>query len=220
MPGYDPVEKFRDQPPPPRTRKPGHGDYARKEKDYEPQTVPLAKDGIQMGFLDEPPRVSDQLVPGSRFSNEDWERAAYMIASGCAMIQVAKAMGASRATIWRAYTTSKDFRVRIWWERQHLIREAKARIRSLRNMVATQLEHAVLSGDMTTVRWLADRLGMMGLDAAEPPDDDPGAFRGEFCPPPEVVQREADSMEAGMEGYRGLTADEVMTPPLTVDNLP
>lgn len=122
-----------------------------------------------MGDLHEPPRVSDQIVPGSRFSNEDWERAAYMIASGCAMIQVAKAMGASRATIWRAYTTSKDFRIRIWWERQHLIREAKARIRSLRNMVATQLEHAVLSGDMTTVRWLADRLGMMGLDATEPP---------------------------------------------------
>lgn len=87
-------------------------------------------------------------------------------------------------------------------------------------MVATQLEHAVVSGDMTTVRWLADRLGMVGLDATEPPDDDPGAFRGEFAPGPEDVARFEATVEAGMEyGYRGLTPDQAMEP-LTVDALP
>jgi len=220
MPHHDPVEKYRDQPPPPRTRRPGHGDYARKEKEHESQTIEPPGDGTYMGELLEPPRVHDRLVPGSRFSDEQWERAAYMIASGCAMIQVAKNMGASRATIWRAYTTSKDFRIRIWWERQHLIREAKARVRSLRAMVATQLEHAVLKGDMTTVRWLADRLGMVGLDATEPPDEDPAAFRGEFAPGPEDAARFEAQSEVGIDfGYKGFHPDDTMTP-LTVDDLP
>ncbi len=205
---------------PRRTHPPGHGDYARKEKEHESRTIQPPGDGIHLGQLEEPPMPRDRLVPGSRFSDADWERAAYMIAAGCAMIQVAKTMGASRATIWRAYTSSKDFRIRIWWERQHLIRESKARVRSLRAMVATQIEHAVSRGDMTTVRWLADRLGVVTHEAADAADADPAAFRGEFAPGPEDVARFAASVEVGIDhGYPGFARDDTVAP-LPVENLP
>lgn len=205
---------------PARTRKPGHGDYARKEKPYESRTVEPPNDGVRLGDLMEPPKPGGRLVPGSRFPDEQWERAAYMIAAGCAMIQVAKAIGASRATVWRAYTASPDFRTRIWWERQHLIRESKARVRSLRAMVATQIEHAVTRGDMATVRWLADRLGLVAQEAAEAAAADPAAFRGEFAPGPEDVARFAAGAEVERPyGYPAFSPDDVMTP-LPVDSLP
>jgi len=191
--------------------------YARAEKDYDPCKIELPPDVGAVNVVDEPPPPrAGRLVPGSRFSDEDWERAAYMIASGCPMIQVAKTMGASRATIWRAYTTSPDFRTRIWWERQHVLREAKARIRSLRAMVATQLEHAVTRGDMTTVRWLAARLGVLEHDK----DDDPPAFRGQYAPTPEDIARFAAMPEEERPyGYPGFPREATMTP-LPVENLP
>lgn len=199
------------------TRRPRSDDVARKEKEFVSRTVDLPPDLGGCGVLDEPPKpAGGRLVPGSRFSEEQWERAAYMIAAGCAMIQVAKTMGASRATIWRAYTTSAEFRERIWWERQHLLRESKARIRSLRNMVATQLEHAVNRGDMTTVRWLARQLGVVERER----DDEPTSFRGEFTPTPEDVARFAASAEQERPyGYPFYPPDATI-PALPVESLP
>ncbi|HYG90156.1 MAG TPA: hypothetical protein VD978_28320 [Azospirillum sp.] len=199
------------------TRRPRSDDVARKEKEFESRTVELPPDIGGNDILHEPPKPrSGRLVPGSQFSEEQWERAAYMIAAGCAMMQVAKTMGASRATIWRAYTTSADFRERIWWERQHLIRESKARIRSLRNMVATQLEHAVNRGDMTTVRWLARQLGVVEREK----DEDPAAFRGEFAPSPEDVARFAAMPEEERPyGYPFFPPDATIQP-LPIENLP
>ncbi|WP_448188999.1 hypothetical protein [Azospirillum sp. sgz301742] len=217
----DPYEDpFAEEKPARHTRRPRRDDVARKEKEHESRTIDLPSDGTGMAVLDEPPVPRDRLVPRSRFSDEQWERAAYMIAAGCAMIQVAKAMGASRPTIWRAYTTSPDFRTRIWWERQHLIREAKARVRSLRAMVATQLEHAVSRGDMATVRWLADRLGVVAHEAADTADADPAAFRGEFAPSPDDVARfAAEAEQPRPYGYPFFAPDDVVAP-LPVESLP
>jgi hypothetical protein len=76
-------------------------------------------------------------------------------------------MGCSRTTLWRAYYGSKDFRHRVWWERQALNREAELRLSSLRILVAEQIERLVSSGDPFTVRWLAERLGLFaGLESA------------------------------------------------------
>ncbi|MBP2294504.1 hypothetical protein [Azospirillum rugosum] len=131
--------------------------------------------------LDEPPEPpGGQLVPGSRFSDEQWARAAYMIAAGCPFIQVARTMGCSRSTLWRAYTPSPDFRHRIAWEKRHHEREARQAIRSLHKMVAVQIETAVSRGDMKTVRWAADRLGMM--DRYRLDDDDPMGMEKDFSP--------------------------------------
>ncbi|PWC81401.1 hypothetical protein TSH100_27350, partial [Azospirillum sp. TSH100] len=73
---------------------------------------------------------------------------------------VSRAMGCSRTTLWRAYYGSKDFRHRVWWERQALNREAELRLSSLRILVAEQIERLVSAGDPATVRWLAERLGL------------------------------------------------------------
>lgn len=139
--------------------------------------------------LDEPPEpVSGELVPGSHFSNEQWARAAYMIAAGCPYTQVSLAMGCHRRTLWRAYDISPAFRHRIAWERRHFEREARAQIRSLHKMVSTQIEMAVSRGDMRTIRWLADRMGLVARDGMMVPpgaDDespDPVAFREEDPP--------------------------------------
>ena len=216
----DPFADMHDERPARRTPRPRRDDVARKEKEHESRTIDLPLDGTGMSIIEEPPAPRDRLVPGSRFSDADWERAAYMIAAGCAMIQVAKAMGASRATIWRAYTASPDFRTRIWWERQHQIREAKARVRSLRAMVATQIEHAVTRGDMTTVRWLADRLGIVTHEVADMADADPAAFRGEFAPGPDDIARfAAEAEQTRPYGYPYFAPDDVVTP-LPVESLP
>ncbi|KAA0571023.1 hypothetical protein [Azospirillum sp. Sh1] len=119
-------------------------------------------------WAEEPPTPSDgSLVPGSQFHEEQWIMAAGMLARGNSFLQVSRAMGCSRTTLWRAYYGSKDFRHRVWWERQALNREAELRLSSLRILVAEQIERLVTSGDPTTVRWLAERLGLIpGLETA------------------------------------------------------
>ncbi len=93
--------------------------------------------------------------------------AAGMLARGSSFLHVARALGCSRTTLWRAYYGSKDFRHRVWWERQALNREAELRLSSLRVLVAEQIERLVTSGDPATVRWLAERLGLIpGLGSA------------------------------------------------------
>jgi hypothetical protein len=117
-------------------------------------------------WAEEPPVPPEgSLVPGSQFHEEQWIMAAGMLARGSSFLYVARAMGCSRTTLWRAYYGSKDFRHRVWWERQALNREADLRLSSLRILVAEQIERLVSSGDPATVRWLAERLGLFaGLD--------------------------------------------------------
>ncbi|PWC78447.1 hypothetical protein [Azospirillum sp. TSH64] len=128
-------------------------------------------------WAEEPPTPSEgALVPGSQFHEEQWIMAAGMLARGNSFLQVSRAMGCSRTTLWRAYYGSKDFRHRVWWERQALNREAELRLSSLRVLVAEQIERLVTSGDPATVRWLAERLGLFaGLDlpAAKQQDANP-----------------------------------------------
>ncbi|CAO3361799.1 hypothetical protein [Azospirillum palustre] len=120
-------------------------------------------------WAEEPPVPSDgSLVPGSQFHEEQWIMAAGMLARGSSFLYVARAMGCSRTTLWRAYYGSQDFRHRVWWERQALRREADLRLSSLRSLVVEQIERLVSSGDPSTVRWLADRLGILDGLAPQP----------------------------------------------------
>ncbi len=136
-------------------------------------------------WAEEPPVPSQSsLVPGSQFHEEQWIMAAGMLARGNSFLQVSQAMGCSRTTLWRAYYGSRDFRHRIWWEREALNREAALRLPSLRALVAEQIERLVTSGDPATVRWMADRLGLFtALDDPSPkhkggkPDPDPDPDR-------------------------------------------
>jgi len=169
----------------------------------------LANDHFPL-WAEEPPVPSDgSLVPGSQFHEEQWIMAAGMLARGSSFLYVARAMGCSRTTLWRAYYGSKDFRHRVWWERQALRREADLRLSSLRSLVVEQIERLVSSGDPSTVRWLAERLGILDGLAAQPVqqpqtgqpsedlsadlisdlDDDsiPGAFRERTPPDPRAV---------------------------------
>lgn len=119
----------------------------------------------------DPPEAPDGLVPGSRFHEELWARAAYMLAQGSSFMQVSRAIGCSRTTLWRAYYGSQAFRVRVWWERQSADREAAIRLRSLRKIVTVQIERLIIGGDSATVRWMADRLGVgdtLGRDDTDP----------------------------------------------------
>ncbi|WP_247871164.1 MULTISPECIES: hypothetical protein [unclassified Azospirillum] len=145
-------------------------------------------------WAEEPPVPAEgSLVPGSQFHEEQWIMAAGMLARGSSFLQVSRAMGCSRTTLWRAYYGSKDFRHRVWWERQALNREAELRLSSIRALVAEQIERLVSMGDPATVRWLADRLGLFaGLDApaAERPASQPPAPRPED--PPAVTAPEPD----------------------------
>ncbi|MGF7175614.1 hypothetical protein [Azospirillum doebereinerae] len=114
-------------------------------------------------WAEEPPVPPDgSLVPGSRFAEEQWVMAAGMLARGSSFLHVARALGCSRTTLWRAYYGSQPLRVRVWWERQALNREAELRLSSLRDLVAQQVERLVAMGDPATVRWAADRLGLFG----------------------------------------------------------
>ncbi|WP_434620729.1 hypothetical protein [Azospirillum sp. B2RO_4] len=181
-------------------------------------------------WAEEPPTPSEgSLVPGSQFHEEQWIMAAGMLARGNSFLQVSRAMGCSRTTLWRAYYGSKDFRHRVWWERQALNREAELRLSSLRILVAEQIERLVTSGDPTTVRWLAERLGLFaGLDAnrdaaatgsrapkpaprpEDPPavtvpeldDDLPGELRERMPPDPAMVAAVLAQPEA--EGPKGV----------------
>ncbi|WP_434615775.1 hypothetical protein [Azospirillum sp. B2RO_4] len=128
----------------------------------------LANDHFPL-WAEEPPVPSEgSLVPGSQFHEEQWIMAAGMLARGSSFLYVARAMGCSRTTLWRAYYGSQDFRHRVWWERQALSREADLRLSSLRSLVVEQIERLVSSGDPSTVRWLADRLGILDGLAAQP----------------------------------------------------
>ncbi|MBK1838994.1 hypothetical protein JHL17_16390 [Azospirillum sp. YIM B02556] len=143
-------------------------------------------------WAEEPPVPAEgALVPGSQFHEEQWIMAAGMLSRGSSFLQVSRAMGCSRTTLWRAYYGSKDFRHRVWWERQALNREAELRLSSLRILVAEQIERLVAAGDPSIVRWLADRLGLFdGLDARIAPDAKPQAPRPED--PPAVTVPELD----------------------------
>jgi hypothetical protein len=77
----------------------------------------------------------------------------------------------SRTTLWRAYYGSKAFRHRVWWERQALNRESDLRLASLRAQVTEQIERLVSAGDPSTVRWLAERLGLFKEFDAQPGKD-------------------------------------------------
>ncbi|SMF84667.1 hypothetical protein SAMN02982917_5827 [Azospirillum oryzae] len=147
----------------------------------------LADDHFPL-WAEEPPVPSEgSLVPGSQFHEEQWVMAAGMLARGSSFLYVARAMGCSRTTLWRAYYGSKDFRHRVWWERQALNREADLRLSSLRSLVVEQIERLVSSGDPSTVRWLADRLGILDGLAAQPGSTagaaaaDPAAGRLRSC---------------------------------------
>ncbi|WP_449234950.1 transposase family protein [Azospirillum doebereinerae] len=118
-------------------------------------------------WAEEPPVPPEgSLVPGSRFAEEQWVMAAGMLARGASFLHVARALGCSRTTLWRAYYGSQALRVRVWWERQALNREAELRLSSLRDLVAQQVERLVSMGDPATVRWAADRLGLFGAPGA------------------------------------------------------
>ena len=143
----------------------------------------LANDHFPL-WAEEPPVPSEgSLVPGSQFHEEQWVMAAGMLARGSSFLYVARAMGCSRTTLWRAYYGSQPFRHRVWWERQALNRESDLRLASLRALVTEQIERLVSSGDPSTVRWLADRLGILAGLAAQPaqqpqtpqPSEDPSA---------------------------------------------
>ncbi|MCG5239201.1 transposase family protein [Azospirillum doebereinerae] len=139
-------------------------------------------------WAEEPPVPPEgSLVPGSRFAEEQWVMAAGMLARGSSFLHVARALGCSRTTLWRAYYGSQPLRVRVWWERQALNREAELRLSSLRDLVAQQVERLVSAGDPATVRWAADRLGLFAAaDAGLPcqpgahlsPSPAPGEGRG------------------------------------------
>ena len=187
----------------------------------DPRTL---KDDRFPCWAEEPPVPAEgSLVPGSQFHEEQWIMAAGMLARDNSFLQVARAMGCSRTTLWRAYYGSKDFRLRVWWEREALNREAELRLSSLRALVAEQIERLVSAGDPSTVRWLAERLGLFaGLDTAkqqaaqqqprpeDPPavpvpeldDDVPGALRERTPPDPAMVAAILARPEA--EGPKGV----------------
>ncbi len=123
-------------------------------------------------------------------------------------------MGCSRTTLWRAYYGSQDFRHRVWWERQALNREAELRLSSIRMLVAEQIERLVSAGDPSTVRWLAERLGLFaGLDLpasrrqaarsddrpAQPPAPKPADSKPE-APPAVAVPEPDDDLPADHPG--------------------
>ncbi|MBK1842048.1 hypothetical protein JHL17_32095 [Azospirillum sp. YIM B02556] len=155
----------------------------------DPRT--LAGDRLPRWAEEPPVPAEGSLVPGSQFHEEQWIMAAGMLARGNSFLQVSRAMGCSRTTLWRAYYGAKDLRIRVWWEREALNREAELRLSSLRALVAEQIERLVSIGDPSTVRWLADRLGLFaGADARTAPDIRPQAPRPDD--PPAVTVPELD----------------------------
>ncbi|MBP2297342.1 hypothetical protein [Azospirillum picis] len=176
----------------------------------------LAADHFPRWAAEPPAPAEGTLVPGSQFHEEQWIMAAGMLARGNSFLQVARAMGCSRTTLWRAYYGSKDFRIRIWWEREALNREAELRLSSLRALVAEQVERLVSAGDPSTVRWLAERLGLFaGLDAAaarpaaqpaSPPAAQPASpSAAPPAPPLPAASRPEDAPAAGPGALRERT---------------
>ncbi|CAO3430804.1 transposase family protein [Azospirillum doebereinerae] len=162
-------------------------------------------------WAEEPPVPPEgSLVPGSRFAEEQWVMAAGMLARGASFLHVARALGCSRTTLWRAYYGSQALRVRVWWERQALNREAELRLASLRDLVAQQVERLVSMGDPATVRWAADRLGLFGA-----PDAglhiQPGADAGHLSPSPAPGEGRGPPRSGGKG--EGLSEHEVRTTP-------
>ncbi|CAO3427258.1 hypothetical protein [Azospirillum endophyticum] len=154
-------------------------------------TRTLAEDRFPC-WAEEPPVPSEgSLVPGSQFHEEQWIMAAGMLSRGNSFLHVSRAMGCSRTTLWRAYYGSKDFRHRVWWERQALNREAELRLSSLRILVAEQIERLVSAGDPSTVRWLAERLGL--FTALDLPATTRQASQPDHPPAPKPAPRPEDS---------------------------
>jgi len=161
-------------------------------------------------WAEEPPVPPEgSLVPGSRFHEEQWVMAAGMLARGASFQQVARAMGCSRTTLWRAYYGSQAFLHRVWWERQALNRESELRLGSLRALVTEQIERLVSAGDPSTVRWLAERLGLFrefddrNAKPATVPHDQPA---------PPATTAESTAAEAAIESavpFPGLDDDSI-----------
>ncbi|PWC93310.1 hypothetical protein [Azospirillum sp. TSO5] len=172
-------------------------------------------------WAEEPPVPAEgSLVPGSQFHEEQWIMAAGMLARGSSFLQVSRAMGCSRTTLWRAYYGSKDFRHRVWWERQALNREAELRLSSIRALVAEQIERLVSMGDPATVRWLADRLGLFaGHDLPAPqrqaahadqrPDLHPGSHADRHPDQPPAPRRPAPKPAPTPEDPPAVTVPEL-----------
>ena len=150
-------------------------------------------------WAEEPPLPPDgSLVPGSRFHEEQWIMAAGMLARGASFQQVARAMGCSRTTLWRAYYGSQHFRHRVWWERQALNREADLRLSSLRALVTEQIERLVSIGDPGTVRWLAEKLGLLKEFGADATGSAPTAANNR-TPSPTVPESPTAEASAALE---------------------
>ncbi|MCG5242881.1 transposase family protein [Azospirillum doebereinerae] len=167
-------------------------------------------------WAEEPPVPPDgSLVPGSRFAEEQWVMAAGMLARGSSFLHVARAMGCSRTTLWRAYYGSQPLRVRVWWERQALNREAELRLSSLRDLVAQQVERLVAMGDPATVRWAADRLGLFAAaDASLRPQPETGTGFPQPSDPGAHLSPSSGAGEGfGVTGDRAAPAKTVFGPP-------
>lgn len=155
--------------------------------------------------LSEPPLSPDGvLVPGSPFPDADWAMAAHRLAAGWPVIQVARALGCHRSTVWRAYHGAPAFRARVAWERACQQREALARLRALGALAVSRIEMALAQGDLTTARWVVERLcaGRFPEDEALTPPPGPdlpdhAVGRPEERPvlPPEPEQPPLDWMD-------------------------
>lgn len=154
--------------------------------------VPAAPPAPRAVELEEPPLSPDgRLVPGSPYPDSDWAMAAHRMAAGWAVVQVARAMGCHRSTIWRAYHAAPAFRARVEWERSCQQREALHRVRALGAMAVARIEMALAQGDLATARWVIDRIALGRLPVEErtaglppPPGPDvPDEAVG--APPPE-----------------------------------
>ncbi|MCG5238429.1 hypothetical protein MCW82_01350 [Azospirillum doebereinerae] len=168
-----------------------------------PLDAPATPTAALPRWAEDPPVPPEgSLVPGSRFAEEQWVMAAGMLARGASFLHVARALGCSRTTLWRAYYGSQALRVRVWWERQALNREAELRLSSLRDLVAQQVERLVAMGDPATVRWAADRLGLFGAPS--------GAFQSQPATDPPQPPKPSPAPEAG--GFADLKPDR--DPPL------
>ena len=94
----------------------------------------------------------------------DWELACCMLASGTSMPEVARELGCSRTTLWRALKDSPELRLRIREERTCLAYESEARLGGLRGRLVMAIEAGVRRGDTRLIIWLAERLRILGRE--------------------------------------------------------
>lgn len=95
---------------------------------------------------------------------EMWRHIARMLAAGQTVRTISLECGLSRTTIWRRLRDNPALREYVKEERARIAFEADARLHGMRREVISGICMAVRHGDMRTIRWLADRLGMLGPD--------------------------------------------------------